>query len=454
MNISLENIDELNGIIRLSIEPADYEAKVEESLKNYRKQVNIPGFRPGKVPAGMVKKMYGKQAIAEEVNKALSTSLMTYIREEKLNILGEPLPNEELQPKIDWDNDTTFDFVFDIGIAPEVSVKLDKRSKYPFYTIAVSDAMIDQQVEQYTTQFGENKDVEVIGEKDVARGSFVQLNEEGNAKEDGISTEMSMISVDVIKDEEIKKSIVGLKIGEDVTFDINKAYPSESEIAYILNIEKEEAANVTGNFKFSVKEVSQFVAAEVNEDLFKKIYGDDTAILDVETFRNSISEEIKKALVSSSDYKFGVDAKAILMKKLNISVPEEFMKRWLIATNENITAEDIEKEFDMFIEDMKWQLIRDQIAKDNEVKVENEELVAAAKDMARMQFRQYGMMNVEDEHLEGFAKQMLAQEQDRNRLYAQKMEEKIMEVIKGKVSVDEKEVSREEFEEMLKPADA
>lgn len=449
MNITRENIDELNGIIRVSIEKADYESKVNEVLNDYRKKANMPGFRPGKIPLGLVKKMYGKAALVEEVNKLLSSELSKYLIEEKLNILGEPLPNEELQKDIDWEKDADFEFVFDIGFAPEAKVSLDKRSKYTRYKVAVSDKMINEQVEAYTNRFGESKAADTVSDKGTVRGNIVQLDENGNEKEDGHKVDMALISIDVIKDEEIKKNFVGKKADDEVVFDIRKAYPNDTELSYLLNIEKENAAEISGDYKITIKEINQFEPAEINEELFKKIYGDDTEIKDEKALREKVAAEINEAYGPSSDYKFALDARDALVAKAKMDFPEEFLKRWLKATNKELSEEQIEKDFEHFLADLKWQIIKDDLIKENELKVDEAEVNELALEVAAAQFRQYGMFDVPEEHLQGFAQQMLSKEEDRNRLFSKKMEDKIMEVIKSKVNVEEKEVTKEEFDQLF-----
>lgn len=449
MNITREQINDLNGVIRVNIEKSDYESKVEKALKEYRKKANMPGFRPGMVPLGLIKKMYGKAALVEEVNTILTQELSKYLVDEKLNILGEPLPNDDKQKEIDWDNDTDFEFIFDIGFAPESKVSFDKRSKFTQYSVTVTDEMIDDQAKAYANRFGENKSTDIVEETGTLRGNITQLDADGNEAENGIKVEMALISVDVIKDEEIKKSFVGKKIDDEVVFDIKKAYPNNVEISYLLNIEKEAAENVEGNFKITIKEINTFVPAEVNTDLFKNIYGDDTEIADEKAFREKVAAEISEAFRSSIDYKFATDTREQLVSKSKMEFPVEFLKRWLKATNKDITDEQIEAEFEMFLTDLKWQIIKEDIIKENELKVEENEVMDLAKEVAAAQFRQYGMFNVPDEHLDGFAKQMLSKKEDVSRLYNKKMEDKIMEVIKSKVNVEEKAVSREEFEKMF-----
>ena len=441
MNITRENIDQLNAILTVSIEKNDYEATVNDVLKNYRKKANMPGFRPGMVPAGLIKKMYGKAALAEEVNKLISKGLNDYIHDEKLNVLGEPLPNEEKQPAIDWDNQTDYSFVFDIGMAPEIVVNLDKEVKMPYYTIAAGDDMIEKQLDAYAGRLGENKVVETVGEKDTVRGSFVQLNEDGTELIGGILADKVVIAVDVMKDEEIKASFIGKKAGDVIVFDPVKAYENKHEVGHMLNISHEEAENVSGNFSFSIIEVLHFEKAELIPDMFAKIYGEDCGITTEEEFKAKIKAELEENFVYSSDYKFALDSRDALVKAIQFDLPEAFLKRWILATNEKMTEEQINNDFASFVLDLKWQLIKDVIVKDNELKITEDDVRALAKDMALMQFRQYGLNNVSDEHLENYANHMLKSEEERRKLVSRKQEDLILAAIKEKVTLETKDIS-------------
>lgn len=449
MNITRENIDELNAILTVSIEKNDYEATVSDVLKNYRKKANMPGFRPGMVPAGLIKKMYGKAALAEEVNKLISKGLTDYIHAENLNVLGEPLPNDEKQPTIDWDNQTDFNFVFDIGVAPAIEVKLEEMAALPFYTIVATEEMIDKQVDAYASRLGENKVVETVGEKDTVRGNFVQLNEDGTELEGGIVAEKVVIAVDLMKDEEIKASFLGKKADDVIVFDPVKAYDNKHEVGHMLNISHEAAENISGNFSFTIVEVLHFEKAELNEDAFKKIYGEDCGITTLEEFKAKVKAEIEENFVYSSNYKFALDSRDNLIKAVPFNLPEAFLKRWIKATNEKMTDEMIEGDFHNFMTDLRWQLIKDRIVRDNELKINEDDVRALAKEMAVMQFRQYGLNNVGDEHLENYANHMLSNEEERRKLVARKQEDVIVATIKDKVAIDAKEVSFDEFNKML-----
>jgi trigger factor len=449
MNISRENIDELNAILTVSIEKNDYEATVNDVLKNYRKKANMPGFRPGMVPAGLIKKMYGKAALAEEVNKILSKSLTEYIHAENLNVLGEPLPNDEKQPAIDWDNQTDYSFVFDIGMAPEIKVKLDEGTTIPYYTIAAGEEMISKQMDAYAGRLGENKVVESAGENDTVRGNFVQLDEEGNELEGGIKADKVVIAIDLMKDAEVKASFIGKKASDVVIFDPVKTYENKHEVGHMLNISHEAAETLSGNFKFTIVEVLHFEKAELNQDLFTKIYGEDSGISTEEEFKARIKSEIEENFVYSSNYKFAIDSRDALLKAIQFDLPEAFLKRWIKATNEKMTDEQIESDFDNFMIDLKWQLIKDRIVKDNELKITEDDVRGLAKEMAAAQFRQYGLNNVEDEHLENYANHMLKNEEERRKLVSRKQEDVIIATIKDKVTLDLKEVSFEEFNKMI-----
>lgn len=449
MNITRENIDELNAILTVSIEKNDYEATVNDVLKNYRKKANMPGFRPGMVPAGLIKKMYGKAALAEEVNKILSKSLNDYIHDEKLNILGEPLPNDEKQEKIDWENQTEYKFVFDVAVAPELTVKLDNETVIPYYNIAADDDMVTKQMDAYVGRFGENKVVDAVEDKDSVRGNFVQLDEAGNVLEGGIAAEKVVIAVDLMKDEEVKASFMGKKAGEVLVFDPIKTYENKHEVSHMLNISHEEAEVLSGNFSFTIEEVLRFEKPELNQETFEKVYGADSGIITEEEFKAKVKAEIEDNFVYSGNYKFAIDSRDLLLKNISFELPEAFLKRWIKATNEKMTDEQIENDFDNFMTDLKWQLIKDRIVKDNELQITEEDVRALAKEMAAMQFKQYGLSNISDEHLDNYANHMLTNEEERRKLVARKQEDAIVAAIKDKVTLDIREISYEEFNKMV-----
>lgn len=450
MNITRENNDELNAVIKLTIAKEDYEPKVAEVLKSYQKKANMPGFRPGKVPAGLVKKMYGKAVMADEINKLVSENLSNYLTENKLNILGEPLPSEQ-QQTIDFDTQDSFEFAFDIALAPEVEVKLTKREKLNYYKIAVSDDMVEGQIRNLTGRFGKNETVEAVTDKSLAKGSVVQIDKSGNVVEGGISAEDTVMSLAIVKDEKEKKKLLGKKVGETVDFDLKKAFPNDTEISYILKISKEEAAAVKGAFRFTIQEITEFIDPELTQELFDQLFGAGV-VQSEEEMKAKVKEDLARNFEMESEYKFSVDAREKLVSKLDVKLPEDFLKRWLKATDrgeEKMTDEQIENDLPKFLEDLKWQLIKNEVVRANELKVEQEDVVNYAKKSARMQFMQYGLTNLPDEHIEGYAMDMLKNEDQGRRMAEAAVSEKVMAFIKEAVKVEEKEVSREEFNKMF-----
>jgi len=449
MNITRENIDDVNAVIKVLIEKSDYEKTVADALKEYRQKASIPGFRPGKVPVGLIKKRFGKSVLLEEVNKMLSQNLSKYLVEEKLNILGEPLPNEEQQKNIDWDNDEDFEFAFDIALAPEVSITLDKRSKYDYYKIAVSDKMIDEQVDMATNQLGENVPDDEVKEDSTVRGDFVQLNENGEEVPDGIQPKGVLLAVDKMKDEEIKNSFIGKKKDDVLVFDPVKAFDDRHEVGHMLNISHEEADELNSEFRFTITEILKWEEAEMNEEFFKKLYGDDTEVKTEEDFRNKIKEELEANLEHSSEHKFALDTRDTLVEKVNMELPETFLKRWLLATNKELTEEQLEKDFDSFIKDLQWQLIKNSLIKENELEVTPEETQDFARQLARAQYNQYGIYDIPEEQIDSFAKMIMEKPEESERIYRKLYEDKVVSVVKDKVTLQEKEVSQEEFNEMM-----
>ena len=448
MNITKENISKVNALLKVNVTKDDYTEKVETQIKDYKKKARVDGFRPGKIPEGLVRKMYGKAILVEEVNKIMSESLTKYLIDEKLNILGEPLPNRENQKPIDFDNDTNFEFVFDIALAPEIDVKLSKKDKITFYDIKVDAKILDSQIDNYLRRFGEFKDVEEATDMEMLTGNFVQVDENNAIVEGGINTEHVKITIEYIKDKEVKDLFSAKKVGDKVIFDLRKAYPSDTEIASMLHIDKEKAKELTGNFEFTINQIQRFEKAEMNQDLFNKAFGDGVINSEKE-FKEKLTAEIKENFVKESDYRFMFDAKENLVSKLNPELPAEFLKRWLLEINKGkFTSEQIEAEYPAFEEDLKWQLIKDQIIKINEINVDEQEVLALAKEVRAAQFMQYGLNNLPDEHLENYAKEILKKDSERKKLFEKKLEDKVVAYIKDSVKLDVKEVSTEDFQKL------
>ncbi|MUP37898.1 trigger factor [Labilibaculum euxinus] len=448
MNITKTNIDDLNAVIKLQIVQEDYETRVNNVLKDYRKKANINGFRAGKVPMGVIKKMYGTPVLADEINKILSEELMKYIRENDLNIMGEPLPNETEQKEINWEKDTEFEFSFDIALTPEYTLNLSKKDKIDFFKIIVDEKMIQSGVDMHSRRFGSNNAAEVVEEKELLKGNYAQVDADGKLIEEGIVSENVAMSLEYMKDEDAKKKFIGAKKDDVVVFNPAKAFENKSDIASMLNISKEEAETLDSDFQFTITEITKFVNAELNQELFDKVFGEGT-VSSEEEFKNKIKEDIEKQLVNDSDYKFLIDAKAKLVKKAKIELPEVFLKRWIVSTNKDMTAEQVDTDFANYADEFKWQLIKNRLIQENDLKVSQEEVMEFAKKQALMQFQQYGMMDVPEEYLNNYAQQMMQNQDEQRKIYERKADDKVVEYIKGTVKLDEKEISTEDFNKLF-----
>jgi len=448
MNIVRKDLDQNNVVLTLSIVKADYAEKVDKTLRDYRKKANIPGFRPGMVPAGLVKKMYGKAVTAEEINKLVSDSLYNYIRENNVNMLGEPMPNETEQQPIDFDTQEDFEFVFDLGLAPEFEVELSKKDKVKYYTIAVSDEMIENQVKSYTGRYGKYIQEEVVEEKDMIKGELLEMAN-GKVNEAGIKVKDATLTASYMKDADQKALFVGAKKGDVITFNPTQAFESEVEISSMLKISKDEAKNITSDFQLKIESITRYHESAIDQELFDKVYGEGVVSTE-EEFRAKIKENIQENLVSDSEYKFGVDAQEMLVAKFNdLTFPDEFLKRWVLSSNENLTAETLEADYDKMIIDLKWQLIKSKIQKNTELKVEAQDVEEYAKKVAKAQFAQYGMIGMDDEILANYAKDMMKKEETLKSMIERVTEEKIFAAVKEAVKIDTKEVSIEEFNKMF-----
>jgi trigger factor len=448
MNITRENIDDLNAILTVKIEKPDYEEKVETVLKDYRKKANIKGFRPGMVPIGLIKKIYGRAVRIDEINKAVTENIQKYIVDEKLEILGDPLPKTDEQNLIDFDTQDDFAFSFELGLAPSIEIKLSKKNKVNQYQIVIDEKMKKDYLENYTRRYGELKKADTIEDKDVVKGNIAAIDESGNVIADGLSAEDTSLAVDIIKDDEIKKSFIGKTLNETIDFDLRKAFPNDSEIGGLLRIKKEDAEGVNGTFRFTVNDISRFYPAEVNTELFEKIYGEGVVTTE-EEFLKKIEDEITANLTKESDYKIMIDVKELTLDKTEIQLPEEFLKKWLLRTNEKTTEELIEKEFDSFRKDLKWQLIKNKVARENEIKITEEELLKQAADITRYQFQQYGLFYATDEQINNYAKETLKREEDAKRIADKVLEDKVMLILKDLVKLEEKSVTVEEFNKLF-----
>lgn len=450
MNISFENVDKVSALLTLKLEKADYEEKVEKALKDFRKKANMPGFRPGQVPMGLLKKRFGTEILAEEINKILGHELYKYIREQKINILGEPMANEEKTPAIDFATQEEFTFAFDIALAPEFDAKLTAKDKLNYYTINVDDAMVDQQIQAYCQRGGQYQKVDSYQSNDMVKGLMAQLDKKGNTLEGGIQVENAVMLPNYMKNDDEKAKFEGAKVNDVIVLNPYKAYNgSDVELASLLKISKEEAAKMKDDFSFQVTEITRFEEAAVDQALFDQVLGEGV-VKNEKDFRARIAEDMKNSFVADSDYKFVQDLRAYLVKRIGeIEYPEAQLKRIMKQNNTDKDDAYIEENFKPSLEELTWHLIKEQLSDQFEVKVEQADVLETAKAATRMQFAQYGMTNVPDDVLTNYANEMLKNQQQAEGLVARTVENKIVAKAKETVKLTEKTVSLEEFNKLF-----
>jgi len=447
MNITQENTDKLNAILKLKVEQDDYEERVNNVLKDYRKQARVDGFRPGMVPMGLIKKMYYTPVLVDEVNKMVSESIFNYLKEENVRILGEPLPHKDQDQTVDFEKDTEFEFLFDLGLAPELNLEITAKDKVPLYKIKVDKKQLDEYKEQLLQRYGEFKAVDKATDKELIKGTLVKVDREGNEVENGIRVENVSMSLEMMKDDVQKILFSGVSAGDEVVFDVKKAFPNDTELASLLRIEKTEVAMLEGTFKCQIDEVNLFEKAEPGQEFYDKVYGEGEVKTE-EEFTQRVQEEISLSHERESEYRFMVDAREALIKKAKMDLPVDFLKRWMVETNEQLTEEQVNEDFAKYEDDFRWQLIKEYLLKQQDIKVSEAEALEAAKGMALNQYMQYGITNVPDDYLENYAREMMSKPEEARKFYEQKAEEKLIEYIKSTVKLDEKEVSSEKFRKL------
>ena len=452
MNIKFESADKINGLMTITIEKADYQEAVDKKLKEYRKKAQVPGFRPGMVPMGLIKKQYGTAVKVDEVNRILGEKLYDYVRENKIQMLGEPMPNEEKQQPQDLQGDGPFEFVFDIAVAPEFKAELTAKDKIEYYTIKVDDKLIDDQVQMYASQAGEFVEAQEWSGNDTLKGDLRQLDAEGNTLEGGITTEGGMIMPSYIKGEDEKKKFEGCKPGDIITFNPKKAYPdNDAEVAALLKVEKDQVKDLESDFSFQVTEIRHYQPAAVDAKLFEKVFGE--GVKDEADFRQRIADNAKVQLSANSDYKFLLDVRKYAEKKVGeLQFPEALLKRVMLNNNKDKGEEFVEKNFKASIDELKWHLIKEQLVAAAEIKVEEADLKAVAKDAIRAQFAQYGMTNVPDDVLDNYAAEQLKKRENVDNLVDRAVDVKLTAALKGIVKLNEKEVTLDEFNKMMQEA--
>ncbi len=448
MNISLQNVDKVSAVLTVAIEKADYQERVDKTLKNYRQKANIPGFRKGMVPMSLVKKQFGKAVLAEEIDKLLQEKVYEYLRENKVDMLGQPLPSEDMEA-IDYDLDN-FTFKFDIALAPEFKAEISSDDKIDYYTIQVSDELVDQQIKMYTQRGASHEKVEEYQDNDMIKGLIAELDEAGNVKEDGVKVEDAVMMPQYMKNEDQKALFNGAKTNSVIVFNPFTAYDgNEAELSSLLKISKEEVANAKGNFSFQINEIVRMIPAPLDEKLFDQVFEPGT-VKNEEEFVAKIKEGIAKQFENDSDYKFLVDVRDYLVKKIGkLEFPDALLKKIMLANNIEKGEAFVSENYDKSIEELTWHLVKEQLVKANDIKVEQADINNMAKEVTRVQFAQYGMMNVPEDILDNYAKEMLKKKESVENLVNRAVESKLSAALKAKATLNEKKISMEEFNKMF-----
>ena len=447
MNISLQNVDSVRAVLTVQIEKADYQEKVEKALKTLRQKVNMPGFRKGMVPAGLIKKQYGVSVLAEEIDKLLQEKVFEYIRENKVNMLGTPLPKEN---QVNFETEENFEFSFDIALAPEFNVELSANDSVDYYDINVTDEMVDQQVKMYTQRTAKYEKVEDYQDNDMLKGLLAELDENGNTKEGGVQVEGAVMMPVYMKNDEQKAIFNGAKTNTVLVFNPSVAFDNnEAELASLLKLKKEEVADHKGNFSFQVEEITRMIPGELTQELFDQVLGEGKAHSE-EEFRAQIKETIAKQFEADSDYKFLIDVRTYLTNKIGkLEFPDALLKRIMLDNNKEKGEEFVAENYEKSLEELTWHLIKEKLVAANDIKVEQGDLTNMAKEATRAQFAQYGMINVPEELLENYSKEMLKKQESVEALLNRVVESKLSETLKGQVTLNHKAVSAEEFNQMF-----
>lgn len=449
MKISFENPDKVNGLLTLTVEEADYKENVEKTLKNYRKKANVPGFRPGMAPMGMIKRQFGTTVKVDEINKLLGDQIYKYVKDNNIQMLGEPLPSEKQEP-VDMEKEAPYTFIFDIAVAPEFKAELTGDDTIDYYTITVDDKIVDQQIDMFASRAGHYDKVEDYQANDMLKGDIRELDENGNTKEGGITVEGAVLMPEYIKVEDQKKLFDGAKLGDVITFNPKKAYPeSDVEVASLLKLKKEDVADLTADFSYQITEISRYVKAEVNQELFDQVYGKDV-IKDEKDFREKIAEGLKAQFAIDSDFKFIRDVRKYLENKVGaLTYPDALLKRIMLNNNKDKGEEFVEKNYEQSIKELTWHLIKEQLVKANGVKIEDADIEDTAKEAAKAQFAQYGMNNIPEEYIENYAKDMLKKKEYIDSFVDRSIDRKLTEILKNVVKLENKTATLEEFNKMM-----
>lgn len=448
MNISFEIADKVNGLLTLTVEEADYQENVEKALKDFRKKANYPGFRPGMVPMGLIKKQYGASAKMDAINKLIGEQIYKYVQDNKIQMLGEPLQHEGQEPQ-DLEKPAPYTFQFDIAVAPEFSIELNGHNKIDHYTITVDDALIDRQVDMFASRLGSFESVDSYEDNDMLKGDLRELDEKGNTKEGGLTVEAASVMPNYIKNEAQKALFNGAKKGDIITMNPREAYENNAELAAFLKVKEEELGNYTGNFSYQITDIQRYKKHAVDQELFDRTFGEGE-VKSEKAFRERIAEGLKEQLSVDADYKFIQDVRAYCEKKVgDLQFPDALLKRIMLNNNKERGEEFVEKNYANSLKELTWRLIKDQLVAVHNIKVDDKDVLEAAKETARVQFAQYGMNNVPDDYVENYAKEIMKKRENVDGLVDRASDIKLCEALKKVVKLNEKEISLDDFNKMM-----
>lgn len=437
MNVVRENLENQTALLRIAVGEADYKEQVDKQLKDYKRKANVPGFRPGMVPMGIINKMYRKSVVADSAYRKATDAAFEYIKENGIETVGDLMPSEK-QGELDFDNGTDFEFVFEIGLAPEVELALTKKNSLTKYVIEPNDDMRKGFRSNYMRRFGKLTDVDVVADDEALTGTLTQGE---TTVEDAYVGLISM-------DEEARKPFIGKKVGDTIEVDVNEIYKTPSQRASILGVKEAELEGMDPKYTFTITQIRKFAEPEMNEEFFKLAFpaGDVTT---PEQFDAKIDEQVRGELAKETEFKFTADMRKYLLEKTNLSLPEEFLKNWLYRVNEGkFSMEEIEKEFPQFLDMLRWDLIRRKVMKANNLEITQDDVKAEAKEVAMMQFQYYGMHTVADDMLENFVNSILGNKEEVRKIYDKVGERKVIDAVAAQIKVNEKTVSPEEFQKL------
>lgn len=443
MEIVRENIDELNAVLKVKIEKKDYNDSYEKSLKNIRKELQMPGFRQGQVPASIVKKKYGVSVLVEEIDKVLNKELFDYISKNEINVLGQPIPKNNDIKEENWKNPNDFEFSYEIGIAPDFDIKLSKKEKHTYNKVLIDDELIDKQINDLAKRYGKLVSVEKSEDKDMIMASFKELDENDKVLENGF-VHSSTVAIEFTENKDAKKKLIGLKVADSIIIDPKTISRGAADMAAMLNISKELAEKFDKNVELTVTEVKRLEPANVDQELIDKIYGKDN-IAGIDELKTKVKEELNSMFSKDSDSLFKRDFADKIIKKLDLKLPNEFLKKWIEATNKEVTKEQIENEYEQYSNALKWQLIENKIIKNNKLEVSQDEAIEFTKELLGNQYAQYGMMIPEDEEFNKMALNVLSNKEEGKKIYDSIYDKKVLDHIKQSVKIEEKELKHEDF---------